>query len=139
VGSNRGADVHSLRLALGCMEWALSSPAARVVSEQVRVATVPRGLRQSWFRGLVVGSAVLLSIGVAMGHSLSAPSLSGRPYTYVVINPLNGRVIASFISGGTVTLNAKTGLVVKASGPKFISGGTVTLNPKTGQIVKVSS
>jgi hypothetical protein len=74
-----------------------------------------------------------------MGHSLSAPSLSGRPYTYVVINPLNGRVIASFISGGTVTLNAKTGLVVKASGPKFISGGTVTLNPKTGQIVKVSS
>ena len=50
-----------------------------------------------------------------MGHSFSAPTLSGRPFTYMVINPLNGRVIASFTSGGTVTLNPKTGQIVKVS------------------------
>lgn len=83
------------------------------------MATMTRGLRHSRLKGLVVGSAVLLSIAAAVGHFLIAPSHSGRPNTYVVINPINGRVIAS--------------------GPKFVSGATVTLNPISGQIVKVSS
>ena len=109
--------------------------------EQVRVAIMCRGWRRSWFRELVVGLAVLLSIGVAVWQSLSAPSPSGRPNAYVMINPLNGRVIASgprFLSGATVTLNPKTGQIVEVSWLKILSGATVTLNPKTGQIVKVS-
>jgi cell division protein FtsI/penicillin-binding protein 2 len=102
---------------------------------------MPRVWRRSWFRELAVGLAVLLTLGVAVWQSLSAPSPSGRPNAYVVINPLNGRVIASgprILSGATVTLNPKTGQIVKVSGPRILSGATVTLNPKTGQIVKVS-
>ena len=100
-----------------------------------------RNWRRTRFRELVVGLAVLLSIGVAVGQPLSAPSPSEHSITYVVINPLNGRVTASgprVLSGYTVTLNPTTGAVLSVIGPEISSGATVTLNPKTGQIVKVS-
>jgi hypothetical protein len=77
--------------------------------------TVRRHLR---FREIAAGAVVLLSIGFAATHLSSAPQPSGRPQLYVIINPNNGRVIFS--------------------GPQLPSGAIVTLNPKTGQIVKVS-
>ena len=99
------------------------------------------GIRHSWLGVLAVGLAVLLSIGVAVGHSLRAQSASGHPVTYVVINPISGRVTASgprTLFGATVELDPKTGDILKVSGPSVWPGARVTLNPKNGQIVKLS-
>jgi hypothetical protein len=86
--------------------------------ESVKLTTMSERSRRPLRRQIAAGTAVLLLVGGTAWLSLSAPSRSEPSHSYIVINPVNGRIISS--------------------GPVIPSGATVSMNPRTGQIVNVS-
>ena len=74
-------------------------------------------LRHFWFRVVAVGFAVLLSIEVTAEQSASSSSTPLRRNTFVAVNPLRGRVVAS--------------------GPTDLSGTVITLNSNVTQIMAI--
>jgi hypothetical protein len=113
--------------------------ASDVKHERVKVTNVRRLWRQTRLRGLAVGLAVLLIIGIVASYSTS-PSL-GQPNSYAVIDPSNGQVIASGSShfpASVITLDPRTGRVVSVTGQTSPPGTIITLDPNTGRVVSVT-
>jgi hypothetical protein len=100
---------------------------------KARFAFMDGGSRRRWLRHSAITLAIALFSGGAAWQSLSAAAPPDPNGAYVVLNPLNGEVVAVG-HGTTVVMNPKTGQIVQVSASN-ISTDTIVMNLETGHVV----